>query len=76
MSSIQHAPQATAIADGEASRPGEARGNLNTHPNILVEWVGMQITAPTPIALNGQVGQDSDDPIDKDHETYYMEEDC
>eukprot|EP00959_Pyramimonas_sp_CCMP1952_P419453 8785775-Pyramimonas_sp.AAC.1 len=74
ISPIQNAPRATAIATGEASRPGEAQGNPNAYPNTPVEWVGMHVTAPTLIALNGQFGQDSDDPIDKDHDIYSMGE--
>eukprot|EP00959_Pyramimonas_sp_CCMP1952_P083583 1747312-Pyramimonas_sp.AAC.1 len=57
-SSIPNTPHATAIADGEAGRPGEIQGNMNTYPDIPTEWAGTSVNAPTPIALNGQFGQD------------------
>eukprot|EP00959_Pyramimonas_sp_CCMP1952_P383542 8037382-Pyramimonas_sp.AAC.1 len=47
---------------------------MDTFPDIPTEWVGASNNALLPIALNGQFGQDSDDPIDKDHAIYSMEE--
>eukprot|EP00959_Pyramimonas_sp_CCMP1952_P190641 3987235-Pyramimonas_sp.AAC.1 len=58
ISPIQNALPATAIAAGEAGRPGEVQGNRNMYPDIPTEWVGRSANAPTPIALNGQFGQD------------------
>eukprot|EP00959_Pyramimonas_sp_CCMP1952_P084910 1775514-Pyramimonas_sp.AAC.1 len=48
---------------------------MNAYPNIPTEWVGTNASAPIPKALNGQFGLDSDDPIEKYHELYSIEED-
>eukprot|EP00959_Pyramimonas_sp_CCMP1952_P144073 3016139-Pyramimonas_sp.AAC.1 len=48
---------------------------MNAYPNIPTERVGTSANVSVPIALNGQSGQDSDGPIEKDPDIYSMEED-
>eukprot|EP00959_Pyramimonas_sp_CCMP1952_P273597 5718676-Pyramimonas_sp.AAC.1 len=60
---------------GEASESGEAPASTGACPDVPGGWGSASGILPIPIAFNGQFGQDSDEPIDKEHEINSMEED-